>query len=962
MIRLTQARSKSQPVSWLIGHHRRNARAISSHSSVPTCFKTLSIYALMNDRSGFRKQVKHMSSVKNRYYHNEDLYLPHAYRRHKPDDDRRGSNTKKKEQRRRNNYSRPKVSNVSKAKKFNKKFTNPKPTRRKVESNTINYVKNEMRSLYEIEKDTWQIIHEYEKLLGTSLDPNGEFNFPSPVSILSTYSEQEHISPPERPMKLLVQCLSTDNHTSEYEKVSPSSLIKSEAPFSSVCIKLRQLIAGWTAIRIKDAYPLYDHFHFYNDYETQESGRVRQRNDGPPLPPEKAIYFLTILEHLRKQRSHYIGNIINPNINDDADAGRLSSYMSWVGDFFSSGDNQELQNAIDGVGTLKAHTSPSYTCTTLLYFEVMKGLFNWRNFLAFDGFDLISSSSSSKKKTVRQSRYQRNRTIANVSELMVLCMNQSYPSNPNTCPDIHTYHHLLHVYTVTQELDYAIRSLKLLRNLESGNSQTMNGNTGTEVDALNSGRVSSGDLIAEGINPTIATYNLVLEAFMQIVKLRNSPERMKAFSQLYILFSEIESYKQTSRSNNSYESVLHVEEDESFPPNGPSIKTYEILLSSLKELGYSKLPDIHKRTDNIMKSLLYPRHEDSLYSNRVNSKILHLLFDIYSSCPDPIHLEKTKTLLKAIEEGKDKNIRKNNYGQLTVKQYNNFLRSINLNIQKQTEKYRPNSTGLYIAKVKVDQPLAAVKEDAKKSEFTSSVSSTNYPTPQKDCVSFLVENSNYASGLLESMIDNGIMPNRTTFHELLKIWYYSGLKEAGRKSSSIISTMKVYSTFHPNIAPSSTSYALALKSWIVSAAASEKNVSSQSLYLLDRMQCSTEKEEICVPTEQHFEAVISACSRNSLGTDKEQAITIAFAVYNQMMDREMIPSSYCFQRLLWVTTFFPDLSKTSSLSETVFNAAIENKRVTNSMLSMLRKVNPSLHEKYISERNKEKSDDLTDKC
>lgn len=520
-------------------------------------------------------------------------------------------------------------------------------------------------------------------------------------------------------------------------------------------------------------------------------------------------------------------------------------------------------------------------------------------------------------------------------ESIILSMNQSFRSNPNTCPDIHVYHHLLRAYTSISDLKYAQKALETVNCMESKKKRETNNKGKDLLSMIKADSVSPSDLVAEGCFPTITSYNHALTAFMHSARYAKSDKtKLRALETIEQVISKLVRRRSISQAHPNVSQGV-VTDETSSPSNGPSTETYALALLIMKDMSTKNVPDLCQRAEDIMKKMMgtdaYHKHirDGESLAQRIDSKVLHFLFEIYSASDDPSYLLIAKSLLIAIEEANSSNKHdkkadeKPNY--LNVRKYNKFIKKIHDNVQSKVKSMKGNESNV----------LFIAPQDA-------------------EMMSIVLNECNYATGLLESMISNGVIPDKHTFHTVMRTWFASGLKEAGVRSSTILSQMKALSTFLPDIEPDSKSYEIALKCWVISAATSEKNAASQTLLLLDRME-SMMKDEGSYPIEHHFELAIQACSTSNLGDDKENAMAIAFDIYNRMMDRDMIPSSYAFQRLLWCTTFFdtPDHTKTMQLSETVFNAATANDRVNESVLSMLRKVNPLLHERFTNRNRNE---------
>lgn len=205
------------------------------------------------------------------------------------------------------------------------------------------------------------------------------------------------------------------------------SLTQSEDKYRHLCIKYRQLIAGWSALRPKYTSDMLiyqdeldmltsDHFTTHeqegvpslleSDTSCNENSEIPIRKPSNHviddedttiiIPAQRAEYFLSQLEEVRFQRYNmiqYTQSIQNDITLDDgsnkcARAGNISSrILQWIRSFYEyqktntnsppSSTEATSDNVSLDLQALKAYKSSNFTTTVRLYREVMRSYIHW---------------------------------------------------------------------------------------------------------------------------------------------------------------------------------------------------------------------------------------------------------------------------------------------------------------------------------------------------------------------------------------------------------------------------------------------------------------------------------------------------------------------------------------------------------------------------------------------------------
>jgi hypothetical protein len=223
----------------------------------------------------------------------------------------------------------------------------------------------------------------------------------------------------------------------------------------------------------------------------------------------------------------------------------------------------------------------------------------------------------------------------------------------------------------------------------------------------------------------------------------------------------------------------------------------------------------------------------------------------------------------------------------------------------------------------------------------------------------------YATGLLDAMIENeSSTPSRLTFYRLLRLWSMCKSKESGERSEEILSRMNILTASTgkgeklESVSLAYRTYQAAIECWNASAIAQYPGAAQRAVQLLDRFNAQYGFESLdLVESDDDIErrnkdkgflyaSVLRCCADTSLESDKKDALTIAFDIYNRMQDEQLAPAPFTFVLLLQCCHLAPTLDQQRNLSKYVFDTACENGAVSQSVLSSLRRVNLNLFQSY----------------
>ena len=374
-----------------------------------------------------------------------------------------------------------------------------------------------------------------------------------------------------------------------------SRLVETEDLYRKICIKLRQLVAGWSRIR-----------HY-------GTGQWSKKD---VLPPQKAEKYLALLERMRRKRSQYITASLEKERLDKPVAKPSTGMFQWFADKFNgdSVDGKDLGglSCLESLEQLTAHESEDFTANARLYDSVLNSYGHfWRDFIP------------DKELTVH---------LENVFTTMEHNIKRG---SPNVKLDRKIYHRLMADYQGSARLINAKKSaLRLNEMLEKTRDDVERGDTPL-------------------CQPTHTTYNIVLSNFFKAVQElgNNVDAKLEAVTAAEGILTLMEKEGLTTLGGVDAEEIESSDDEyESWP--------YHTMLLTLVAAGPEILPDYLERVDALMTRMMgedaYQQllcdNGDLVDTSKIDHRHLQGLVHAYTSTGKRDVLDKAKIVLKKMED------------------------------------------------------------------------------------------------------------------------------------------------------------------------------------------------------------------------------------------------------------------------------------------------------------------------
>jgi len=740
-------------------------------------------------------------------------------------------------------------------------------------------------------------------------------------------------------------------------------LIETEDVYRQICIKLRQLIAGWTWIR---PFP---------------RNRLRWSEDMKrnTLPPVMAGKVIQQLEALRRQRAFLISNLMEEEqksskstiggTSADKDKSSPMSQITstesgmfqWISDQFSSSsvenvsdENDEAKHAStktpaalspDSLSQLTAHVSPDFTATTQLYNEILSVHGFWRDRIPRDTFP------TQIEEVVRQMNH--NYYGTNGSAVYVSGSGDGgeenefgFDRNPNVKPDESVYRFLITSHQHTKVLDDAMKSARIL-NLMLADS---NGDVSVRMEESKNDE-SNFDSLVSPCQPTRKTFVAVLAGFLDCDSVQqeqasddNRRIRIAAIKEAYKVLDLME--KNLPNSVDALPTHHHDHNSDSSGPNdesetiGDRLKPYQSVLRMISLVGLDKQADYFFNLQELLTKMVGKEYRSYLLSpnqskmiidtSKITPLIMHDFVHAFSIAKGRKSLETSKLLLEKMEKTRAEFLKED--GKAKGLGWNPHF----------------PSQSTYNAVI-----MGHFYDDYGGGTRTKSAS--------KEVKTMILNDANYTSGLLDAMLQHEpSLPQHYTYTRLLRIWNNSLSTEAGPKGEEIISRLEMCAIFS-KMSSKELEFRLkqwqaALECWAVSASAGRPGSARSAFRFFERLN-ERLNHELGGPNSSSskrqnkiffYNAVLKACSDTIVSSDKSEAMEIAFEMYNRISDENIVPTSSTFVSLLRCCQLLPPASRDQvmTLSREIFIAACSNGCVSSHVLFVLSHVNRSLYDAY----------------
>ncbi len=370
--------------------------------------------------------------------------------------------------------------------------------------------------------------------------------------------------------------------------ISASTLIDTEDLFRQLCIKQRQLVAGWSWMR-----PL----------QRNRLWKWSEDAKSNTLPPDLAMDALKKLESLRQRRAVLIKSSI---LAGDEVANTGSKMFEWVSkNVFGLSEDQKQPISVKALSDLNAHTSPDFTASARLYHGILNSYDWWQG--------LISKQMLPK-----------------YLEDVLVSMSYNFTNgNPNVKPDTKAYSHLIMCYQHSNQLDDAKKSAKVLDSMLDSTRQDF------ENDL---------ELVCR---PTPTTFDHVLSAFYHSALHAQDNDNdavltaLKEAEKVLTLMEHQEAYLGEGTLDHG-----SAHESEELKPYHTMLKLYRVISPSLLTDYQEKIDDLMVRMigKDLYENLL--RSDGGTVPPEFSHHILQDLVHSFASARDRECLDKAKVLLE----------------------------------------------------------------------------------------------------------------------------------------------------------------------------------------------------------------------------------------------------------------------------------------------------------------------------
>jgi hypothetical protein len=721
------------------------------------------------------------------------------------------------------------------------------------------------------------------------------------------------------------------------------NLLRTEDSYRKTCIKLRQLVAGWSWVK---PYPKY--------YAEQWAKNYDEKN---PLPLVSAVHYLNMLEDMRMRRSDLIQYCVvqhGMDVDEIGDGtatgdvqkqedvqgdGQSRGLFQWFTDAFSNVVSSDSNGQSTGTGSsnahgasrenshgdssagstsaqkktmmdLSAHMSPDCTANVRLYDAVLNNCIQWRHIPV----SMQGGQESDNDKHQPQ-----------MEPLLSSMRYYAKRGNPNVQPDMKIYHKMMEFYKDSANFSEVSKSVTLLKDM------MVIGKDDSDAKEL--------DQDASGLNtscrPTIETYTLAVSGFHGIGSTVDvKVEALEAADEVLRLMEEEYSYSSVGVDSNAVDPSETTEKGRKrkFETNDELVKLgvcdpYRGMLQNLIAVGPKVLPDYQQRVDDLMERMMGRKaYEDLLEDNdllidtsKMDHLILHDLIHIFTITNEKSQIAKARIILKKMEATRDSTV------DSALMWPDNFPVS---------NSYKSIIIGILHSTI-----------DSDEGKSVNGVAS--------------LDDALYATELLDTILrDKPSSRNSYSCYRCIRLWGATNSKEAGRMGEEILGRLEISQVINGDelsmrdvVMRSKQS---SLENWSSSAAAGEPGAARSAASLLDRMKERLDNEIDSTDERSKREkgffyiAVIRACAETVLDEDKENALEIAFDTYNTMVEESLTLTPYVFVQLMKCCQLVAPSSHDQALklSKEVFQAACSNGLVNRHVLFLLKQINYHLFESY----------------
>jgi len=739
------------------------------------------------------------------------------------------------------------------------------------------------------------------------------------------------------------------------------NLVLTEELYRKTCIKLRQLVAGWSWVKP------------FPRYYAEQWAKNQHLDDKNPLPLVSATDYLNILENMRMRRYDLIQHCVqHGNVMDGSGDGtgtgtegghrqedvqgqdQPRGFLQWVTDTFTNavssdsnrqsagtdssnghGKIRENENChVDSHGDssaestsaekktvmdLTAHISQDCTANVRLYDAVLNNCIQWRHIPVHVQVQESSDNDKHKPKPQMESLLSSMRYYAK-------------RGNPNVQPDVKIYHKMMEFYKDSEKISEVKKSVTLLKDMmvmDIGKDDT---------DAKELGQNASGSNGSDAntsCQPTIETYTLAVSGFHGIGSTVDvKVEALEAADEVLRLMEKEYSYPVVgvdSNPGNRSETTAN-ERKCKFETNDELVKLgvcdpYRAMLQNLIAVGPKVLPDYQQRVDDLMERMmgrnayehLLEDNDSVIDTSKMDHLILHDLIHIFTITNEKSQIAKARIILKKMEATRDSTF------DSTLMWPDNFPVS---------NSYKSIIIGILHSTIDSDEGKSA-----------NGVAS--------------IDDALYATELLDTILrDKPSSRNSYSCYRCIRLWGATNSKEAGKMGEEIIGRLEISQVINGDESSMSDvvmrSKQSSLENWSSSAAAGEPGAARSAANLLDRMKERLDNEINSTDERSKREkgffyiAVIRACAETVLDEDKENALEIAFDTYNTMVEESLTLTPYVFVQLMKCCQLVAPSSHDQALklSKEVFQAACSNGLVNRHVLFLLKQVNYHLFESY----------------
>ena len=521
-------------------------------------------------------------------------------------------------------------------------------------------------------------------------------------------------------------------------------------------------------------------------------------------------------------------------------------------------------------------------------------------------YNLIIKSFANRQRLSQDSSLLHNsehiqKSLKHIESIVALMERCATEGNPNSIPDSDIYYLLISQYCLHPTVKSSLRCLDILNSMIENKKQGYNQHNWPNRRIFNS-------------------VLMVLRETARCAKTKN--EKLEVISHVENILNQLES-----------------QDDVEYDESGNIVEvgdTFHIALDVIGEVGRfdCTLPDYCKEIDKLMIRMIGEEAYTNLCAENdvelpktVRCKMLGDIVQYFSHSNDRTYLERAKIILNKMIKSQNQSL---NY--VDSKTYNSLV------------------VGLI---------HLATKDKEKRNHLV-----------RQDAI--------YATTLLDHMMQDksSSMPYPVTYFRLLRLWSNCHSMDAGEKGEGILSKLNIHKSATVNNSGFDSIffrvYLAALECWRASSKAQCPGVPRRVDLLLNRMNAQYEIENIMYETSVNskeknmkeltsvYETAIRCCAGTVVQTDKEDALKVAFRIFNKMQDESIPCNAQIYLMLLRCCSFAKSPSEQDSFSRQVFDIVCEENCVNEKILVCLKYVNFELFQSYNEDmKNTEASDKNT---